>query len=348
MTLNIIFLLLGALLLAAGLCWRFLDPGSVFFLLDHPNHRSLHTVATPRSGGIAFILAFLVFSVAAHLSGELVLPPGWPWIAAGMLLLTVTGYIDDHAHVAPLFRLAVHLLAASAVIIAGLALQSLVLPGLLVQWNGWVGLGITLGYIVWMINLYNFMDGMDGFAGGMAVIGFSALALFGLLDGQRDYMLLNLLIVAAVSGFLAWNFPPAKMFMGDAGAPVLGYLAAAFSLWGVQLDLFPLWIALLVFSPFILDATWTLLRRLIRGEKVWEAHREHLYQRLVQVGWGHRKTVLWSYLLMALCGASALYLNRLDVTAQWIGVVAWVVVYIGIIVLVSVIEHRQLAGQPRD
>ena len=133
--------------------------------------------------------------------------------------------------------------------------------------------------------------------------------------------------------------------MGDAGSSVLGYLAAAMSLWGVQLQLFPLWIALLVFSPFIVDATWTLLRRLSKGEKIWLPHREHLYQRLVQAGWGHRKTVLAAYLLMAGCAAAALYLNQAPPLEQWIGILCWCVIYIGILSGVPLITPRHSAGQ---
>lgn len=342
-----LFLLLGAFLLAVGLCWRFLDPESVFHLLDHPNHRSLHTEATPRSGGLAIVLAFSAFVVLSALTGALVMPPQWYWPAIGILLLAVTGYVDDHAHVVPAFRLVIHLLAATALVFSGLVPEYFAVPGFSLQWGWLTGLLFTMGYVVWMINLYNFMDGMDGFAGGMAISGFSTLAVFGLIGGNNAFMVLNMLVVATVSGFLVWNFPPAKIFMGDAGSPVLGYLAAVMSLWGAQLGLFPLWIALLVFSPFIVDATWTLMRRLIRGEKIWQAHREHLYQRLVQAGWGHKKTVLWSYVLMALCALSALYLNQSDVPGQWIGIVVWVVVYIGVIWLVSVTGDRGHAEQPK-
>jgi len=119
--------------------------------------------------------------------------------------------------------------------------------------------------------------------------------------------------------------------MGDAGAPVLGFLAAALSLWGIKLALFPLWVALLIFSPFIVDASYTLLRRMLRGEKVWQAHREHIYQRLVQLGWGHKRTVLLAYGLMLGCAVSASCLIQASAIVQWLGLAVWLVIYVFII-----------------
>jgi UDP-N-acetylmuramyl pentapeptide phosphotransferase/UDP-N-acetylglucosamine-1-phosphate transferase len=126
---------------------------------------------------------------------------------------------------------------------------------------------------------------------------------------------------------LVHNFPPAKIFLGDTGSTTLGFLAAACSLWGAKDGLFPFWVALLVFSPFIVDATVTLLRRLLRGEKVWEAHRSHYYQRLVLLGWGHRRTVLTEYALMLACAGSALLAVRLPPVGQISLAMAWGLIY---------------------
>jgi UDP-N-acetylmuramyl pentapeptide phosphotransferase/UDP-N-acetylglucosamine-1-phosphate transferase len=176
-----------------------------------------------------------------------------------------------------------------------------------------------------MINLYNFMDGMDGFAGGMAVIGFSTLAWLGRADA--GFAAVCLTVAAASAGFLIHNFPPAKIFLGDTGSTTLGFLAAACSLWGSKADLFPFWVALLVFSPFIVDATVTLLRRLLRGEKVWEAHRKHYYQRLVLLGWGHRRTVLVEYALMLACAGSAELAIHLSPAGQATLAAGWLLIY---------------------
>jgi UDP-N-acetylmuramyl pentapeptide phosphotransferase/UDP-N-acetylglucosamine-1-phosphate transferase len=148
-------------------------------------------------------------------------------------------------------------------------------------------------FTVWFINLYNFMDGMDGFAGGMGTLGFGFLAYLGWLAGQDFFALSGLLIAGANLGFLLCNFPPARIFMGDAGSTTMGFLAAGMSLWGVRDGLFPMWIPILIFSPFIVDATVTLIRRLVHGDKVWQAHRSHYYQRLVLLG-GIREQCWWS------------------------------------------------------
>ena len=181
--------------------------------------------------------------------------------------------------------------AALLLYLGGLRWAQIGLPGLDAALPDWLALGLTLLYIVWMINLYNFMDGMDGFAGGMAVFGFGALAVLGLIGDALTFAISGLVIAAAAGGFLTRNFPPARIFLGDVGSSVLGLLAAAMTLWGAGLGLFPLWVGLLVFSPFIVDATWTLLRRIVNAEPFWRAHRSHHYQRLVLAGWGHRRTV---------------------------------------------------------
>ena len=202
---------------------------------------------------------------------------------------------------------------------------SLMLPGLTLHLPAWVAIPFTSLFTVWMINLYNFMDGMDGFAGGMAVIGFSTLAWLGWADS--GFATFCLIVAAASTGFLIHNFPPAKIFLGDTGSTALGFLAASCSLWGASAGLFPFWVALLVFSPFIADATVTLLRRLLRGEKVWEAHRSHYYQRLVLLGWGHRRTVLAEYALMLACAGSALLAVRLPPVGQISLAMAWGLIY---------------------
>ena len=157
---------------------------------------------------------------------------------------------------------------------------------------------------MWVTNLYNFMDGSDGLAGGMALFGFGAYALAAWLAGDAVFVVVAASIAAAAAAFLVFNFPPAKVFMGDAGSIPLGFLAAALGILGWRAGHWPLWFPVLVFSPFIIDASVTLARRLLRGERVWRAHRSHYYQRLVQLGWGHRNTALAEYALMAGCGAA--------------------------------------------
>jgi UDP-N-acetylmuramyl pentapeptide phosphotransferase/UDP-N-acetylglucosamine-1-phosphate transferase len=150
------------------------------------------------------------------------------------------------------------------------------------------------------------MDGSDGLAGGMAVIGFGTYGLAAWLGGNLELELLAWSIAAAAAGFLIFNFPPAKIFMGDVGSIPLGFLAGALGVAGWLQGLWPLWFPLIVFAPFIVDASVTLLRRALRRERIWQAHREHYYQRLILSGWSHRKTAIWEYALMLACAALAL------------------------------------------
>ena len=207
----------------------------------------------------------------------------------------------------------------------------------------WLWLLPVLLFIVWMTNLYNFMDGSDGLAGGMALFGFSFYGIAGLMHEDETFAMMNFSVGAAALGFLYHNFYPAKIFMGDAGSIPLGFLAAAFGVWGWQQGYWPFWFPILVFSPFVADATLTLLKRARRGEKLAQAHRSHYYQRLVQMGWGHRNTAIAEYLLMFLAGASALWGIGLDV--QWQGSLLawWGMIYLGLTMWVDRRWRRYMA-----
>jgi UDP-N-acetylmuramyl pentapeptide phosphotransferase/UDP-N-acetylglucosamine-1-phosphate transferase len=315
----------AAFVVSAALTRRICDPTSRLHVLDHPNDRSLHTRPTPRTGGVAI---FAALSVAVGLWG---LGNGLTLslyaLGAGSGLVAALSFLDDRNGLPVSVRLSGHLVAAVLLVIGGLFLPGFSLLGLAWYWPEWLGILISLLFLVWMINLYNFMDGMDGFAAGMAVIGFGTFALLGYLTGNPVFLTLNLIIVSAAAGFLLFNFPPARIFMGDTGSSLLGLLAGGLSIYGVREGVFPFWVALLVFSPFIVDATVTLLRRLGHGERVWQAHRSHYYQRLVQSGWGHKKTVLFEYVLMLACGLSALLAMQLNLPGQVALILFWCFVY---------------------
>jgi len=159
----------------------------------------------------------------------------------------------------------------------------------------WRVILMTFG-LVWLINLYNFMDGVDGLAGGMTVVGFLAYALAATADQALAYAAIS--VAGAAAGFLIFNFHPARIFLGDAGSISLGFLAGAMGYWGWRDGIWACWFPLLVFAPFIADASVTLLRRVARGEKFWQAHREHYYQKMVQMGVGHARTALLWYAVM--------------------------------------------------
>ena len=329
-----ILLAVAAFLISLLLTQRFCDPTSRFHVLDQPNDRSLHTQPTPRSGGLAILAAVYVCGATAiYWLGQ----PGdvfYGWMGGAGLLVAAVSYLDDRHTLPSAFRIIIHILAAALITFGGFAISHMELPGLVLSLPYWVGVIVTLLFVAWMLNLYNFMDGMDGFAGGMTVFGFGVFAVLGLSAGSTLFAVLNLIVAAAAMGFLVFNFPPARIFMGDTGASTLGFLAASMSLWAAHERIFPFWVAMLVFSPFIVDATITLLRRLRRGEKVWRAHKTHYYQQLVQTGWGHRKTVLWEYVLMAACAGSAIWVARQTETVQWWTIGFWIAVYALLIAMV--------------
>jgi len=218
------------------------------------------------------------------------------------------------------------------------------LPGWAWSAPAWAIATFCVLLTAWLVNLYNFMDGMDGLAGGMAIIGFGTLALLGWLGGAPLYASAALIVAAAAGGFLPFNFPPARLFMGDAGSGSLGLLVALFLLWAERMGLFPLWLGALVFSPFIVDATWTVIRRALQGKKPWQAHREHFYQRLVQAGWSHRRTTLWAYALMLKCSLLAVLASCFTAIGVQGLLLGWMaVVYLAIIAYVNARERRPLS-----
>ncbi len=319
-------LLMFAFLAAAGMTRYCLGSNSPCYLLDHPNRRSLHQLPTPRSGGMAFLLSLTLAAVPWSL---LQAPPeNGAWLLAAAVLLAAVGLRDDLGHLAVGYRLLAQGLAAGLVLTAGLTLQRLALPGWELALPPAVDLVLSLLFIVWMINLYNFMDGMDGLAGGMAVFGFGGLAL--LAPGIGWFAGFQVLVAAAVAGFLVWNLPPARVFMGDLGSSLLGFFAALGLLHAHGEGWLPIWAGLLLFSPFVYDASFTLLRRLLRGERVWEAHRSHHYQRLVLAGWSPTRVLLAAYLLMAACLVSVWRFPGLGTVAQWALLGGWLLLYLGI------------------
>lgn len=285
--------------------------------LDRPNERSLHSTPTPRSGGLV--------ATPVVLAAWIALTPGIPWsIWGAFALLFVISALDDVRSLPVAARFACHL-AAAALATLGLASQS------------WDVLTILVAILAigWMTNLYNFMDGADGLAGGMAVLGFGTYGLAAWLGTDPSVAIAAWVLAGAAAGFLAWNFPPAKVFLGDAGSIPFGGMAGALGLLGWSRDLWPAWFPLLVFAPFIVDASVTLARRALRGEKVWQAHREHYYQRLVRLGWGHRRTAMAEYTLMISCAAAALIGLKLETSLHAWLLVASVATFVLIMTLID-------------
>ena len=277
-----------------------------------PGPRSLHATRVPRVGGIAVWVGALPIALAAP---PAVRGPWAVWLLAAGLVAAVS-LADDCRGVHPAVRLASHIGAAVAVAIVLLPPgPELSPPGSALALGG----GALL--LVWAANLYNFMDGSDGLAPAMGVCGFGAYGVAAAMAGAPAALYIGL--AAATVPLLALNLPPARMFMGDVGAVPMGFLAAALGLGGWRAGTWPAWFPLLVFLPFIADATVTLGKRVWRRERVWEAHKMHYYQRLHQLGAGHRGTLLVFGVLMVGTTASALATLAADPGAGWTVIAAW-------------------------
>ena len=270
------------LLVVSLLTWSILNSKIFNKFLDIPNQRSLHAKPTPKLGGLA-IMTSVIFSAILYCTELLYLVPF-------LLALIALSLLDDLVSVKPLIRLAIHFLTAITFLFA-LDLQT-----------NYLFLIILLFFLVWMINLYNFMDGSDGLAAGMSIIGFGCYAILSIIIGDLDFAIFNIIIITACIGFLFFNFPPAKIFMGDTGSIPLGFLCGALGIIGWYKLLWPLWFPLVVFSPFIIDSGITLLKRLINKESLMDAHRSHYYQRAILIGYSHKQVALFSYGLMICVG----------------------------------------------
>ncbi|MGF6094386.1 MraY family glycosyltransferase [Pseudomonas sp. 18175] len=276
-------------------------------LIDVPNSRSSHSVPTPRGGGVAIVVSFLLILPILLASG--MISPSVTWaLMGGGAAIAVLGFLDDHGHIAARWRLLGHFSAALWALfwIGGLPVISL--PGMTVD-LGWLGHVAAMFYLVWVLNLYNFMDGIDGLASIEAMcvcLGASAIYWMG---GYSTLIGVPLLLSMAVLGFLYWNFPRARIFMGDAGSGFLGFVLGVLSLIAAWQNASLLWVWLILLGVFIVDATFTLIRRLLRGDKVYEAHRSHAYQFASRQVGGHVPVTL-----------SVLAINLLWLTPIAIGV----------------------------
>ncbi len=333
-----------AFALASWLTHMLCRSGTRWHILDYPNERSLHTHPTPRTGGLAILAAIYTTGTLTVFTWPS--PMSLAAIAGGGLAIAMISFLDDRMGVAPAWRILAHLGAGVLLALAGLGLTQMNLPGIRLGFSSLLGMPLSVLFVVWMVNLYNFMDGMDGLAGGMATIGFASFALFGVLAGDMLFATISMGIAAAAAGFLVFNYPPARIFMGDVGSSLLGLLAAALALWGERDGIVPLWASLLIFSPFIVDASVTLLQRARRGEKIWQAHKRHYYQRLAQLGWGHKKTVLWEYALMLACAASALWAVQQTPLVAWFILAFWAFCYPLLMLGVTRLERTKQFMKP--
>jgi UDP-GlcNAc:undecaprenyl-phosphate/decaprenyl-phosphate GlcNAc-1-phosphate transferase len=255
---------------------------SATYIMDFPNERSLHSAPIPRVGGLGVAVglaccAALQSAFAQGLSSIIVS------LLSAYLALLLISLIDDIFSLSVAIRLIAHITVISTWIYVAVPIDH--------KFAAIVGIFLMLG-IAWAMNLYNFMDGADGLAGSMTIVGFSAYAFASYLMKDWSLLLTCAGIVSATLGFLYFNFPPAKVFLGDSGSIPLGFMAAAIGTIGVQSNYWPMTFPFMLFAMFWVDATFTLAKRLFQRKKIWHAHREHWYQLAIIGGTSHRRVLL--------------------------------------------------------
>jgi Fuc2NAc and GlcNAc transferase len=290
--------------MTAGICILVRKVG----IIDIPNERSSHSSPVPRGGGVAIVAGVLAGLVLSHDGFSLE-----RWHLAGVMLpaisVALVGLVDDKWGLAVLPRLGVQgaaVLLVVAMFLAGIAGQS----GLIGAWLWLYCAGIVIG-LLWLINLYNFMDGIDGIASLQAVFVAGTLGVLSIAGDPGSFSgTLGLSVAACAAGFLTFNWPPARIFMGDTGSGFLGFIIGAVALAGISEHLVSPFVPLILMAAFISDATVTLLRRMLRGERWHQAHRAHAYQHLAVRFRQHRKV------LICLAGVNLVWLLPLALLAQ--------------------------------
>lgn len=252
-------------------------------IIDIPNERSSHKVPTPSGGGLAFVVLFLLLIPWLPVERNVLIA-----LVGGGALVAAIGWIDDRVSLSAALRAGVHVVAAVWALawLGGLPALELGFTSLHLGWVGWP-LGVFA--IVWLINLYNFMDGIDGLAGGQAVVASLAGGALLFAGGFPAFGELVWTLAAVVLGFLVWNWAPAKIFMGDVASAFLGYVFAVLAISSEAVGGPPILLWVLLLGVFIVDATATLIRRILQGEPLFEAHRSHAYQLATQMGHSHAR-----------------------------------------------------------
>ena len=261
-------------------------------LIDVPNKRSSHVEITPRGGGVSIVLVFFTAITITYLGYENTLRTEiFVSILAGCAIVTVVGFWDDHQHVPAANRFIIHFMAAIISLLLLPSLPEIHFFNLTLQLS-YFSYPIFALFLVWMLNLYNFMDGIDGIASIEAISVCIGAAAIIILHGHYDMASILFMLAAAVCGFLFWNWPPAKIFMGDACSGFLGFIFGLFAIITSLNDGISIWTWLILLGAFVVDATFTLIRRIFRGDKWYEAHRTHAYQILARRFATHKKVTI--------------------------------------------------------
>lgn len=304
--------------IAFGLSLTALAGGLTFLMaryvriMDVPNQRSMHTKSTPKSGGVAIVATFLVGSLTIHSVATIArIAPiyFWTFIIGGLALALVSFY-DDVRQKSFFTKLAAQVICAFGVSLAGLVLGVVNVPLIGVVDLGYLGYIVTLLWVVGLTNTYNFMDGMDGLAGGVGLIAACFMCVIAFHEDSAYVYMTSYVLAAGLAGFLIFNLPPAKIFMGDVGSAFVGYTFAVLALLGTAFDRGHLsfYVIPLLLFQFIFDTFFTFVRRMVSREKAYLPHRTHLYQLLPSLGYSHLQVVAFHYMMAIVQGLGAFVL----------------------------------------
>jgi len=327
-------------LISCGLTYYVKALAQKFKLADYPSPRKIHTKPTPRLGGVAIVLAFFIVIVGYELaSTRLNFAPFKVWFfdkhllgaVLGAIILLIVGIWDDIRGIKPWKKLFWHFVAASFVVLFGIGIDYLRIPG-----GGHIDLNslmipvtflgkyhftyavfgdtLTILWIVLLINTLNFLDGLDGLASGVSIIAAISIFFLSLSLGQPGAALLAAIFAGSVSGFLPWNFNPARIFLGDSGSMFLGYMLGVLSvIAGGKVAT-----ALLILGIPLLDVVWVVLRRIFKGQNPFTADKFHLHHRLLAAGLTQRQAVIILYIIAAVFGIIAVLAGTTEkIQALW-------------------------------
>lgn len=292
-------------------------------LMDVPNERSSHKVPTPRGGGVAIVVSFLLSLPSFNGLGLIADEVLYSLLGAGALVALI-GFVDDHGHVPARWRLLGHFVSAAWGLFWLNGLPPITILGAAFD-LAWAGNVLAIIYLVWVLNLYNFMDGIDGIASVQAIFVCMGMCINYWLSGNSSLLIIPLGLSVAVAGFLYWNFPPAKIFMGDAGSGFLGMMLGLLAIQAARAAPELMWCWVILTSVFFIDATWTLVTRLINGEKVYQAHCSHAYQHASRAAKSHYKVTMSVLLINVLWLLPiSIFVMKGYLDGFWGMVVAWI------------------------